>query len=275
MAEVLQRRRVDHQGGDGRERGSSSSAGRDGGIMQEMEEVSRVLLERAVQMWQPRKFFSFYLSSMKYLAMIACNIGRVAIPQGAAAVVWIVLTAFRVVILFFALIILVVGPRIGLPRAIYQVTAPTIAPLPQPDAPSYTFLLLPAPKPTSPPDAALLSPHAPLRSRPRPDPPLTPSQSTWKVLVRCGCVSPQNIMRAGADAAAAAAGSDDPDLSSLTGPTSLPSVPSPLPPSIHPPIPPLLSLLPNPLHLTTVVPLQAPLCVLDTKTQTSSWSVRW
>ena len=42
-------------------------------------------------------------------------------------------------------------------------------------------------------------------------------QSTWKVLVKMGCVSPQNIMRAGADAAAAAASSENPELSGLTG----------------------------------------------------------
>jgi hypothetical protein len=89
--------------------------------MEELQEVSRPVLERAVQMWQPKKFFSFYLSSLKYLAHTGYNFVRIAIPSAAAAVVWAVLTAVRVVVLFFSMIILVVGPKIGLPRAIYQV----------------------------------------------------------------------------------------------------------------------------------------------------------
>ena len=92
--------------------------------MEELQEVSRPVLERAVQMWQPKKFFSFYLSSLKYLAHTGYNFVRIAIPSAAAAVVWAVLTAIRVVVLFFSMIILIVGPKIGLPRAIYQVITP-------------------------------------------------------------------------------------------------------------------------------------------------------
>eukprot|EP00285_Hemiselmis_virescens_P018507 CAMPEP_0173405894 /NCGR_PEP_ID=MMETSP1356-20130122/63063_1 /TAXON_ID=77927 ORGANISM="Hemiselmis virescens, Strain PCC157" /NCGR_SAMPLE_ID=MMETSP1356 /ASSEMBLY_ACC=CAM_ASM_000847 /LENGTH=186 /DNA_ID=CAMNT_0014366771 /DNA_START=33 /DNA_END=589 /DNA_ORIENTATION=+ len=127
------------------------------GITQEIAPPQRL----DVAAWQPRKFFSFYFSSIQYLAVAAYQLTRVAVPAVASSVVWAVSSVVKLVVLFFSLLILLIGPRIGLPRAVYQ--------------------------------------------------------TTWKVLVSMGLVTPQNIMRAGADAAAAASGSSDAQLSSLTG----------------------------------------------------------
>ena len=71
--------------------------------------------------WKPKKFFSYLLFSFRYLSLAIFHAVRVCVPASIQGVIWLVETSVKLVILFFALIILLLGPRIGLPRAIYQV----------------------------------------------------------------------------------------------------------------------------------------------------------
>jgi hypothetical protein len=99
--------------------------------------------------WQPRKWFGIYLSTMGYLLRFISNLIRVAVPMGFSAVFWVMQTSVKLVVLVTALFILWIGPKIGLPSAIYQ--------------------------------------------------------STWRLLVRLGCVTPTSIARVGRRVAASAA----------------------------------------------------------------------
>ena len=75
-----------------------------------------------ITIWHPKKFFAFYLSSLVYCGKLAFNLLTVVVPMGLQAGVWSLQTVVKLIVLFFALIILVVGPKIGMPAVIYQQT---------------------------------------------------------------------------------------------------------------------------------------------------------
>jgi hypothetical protein len=72
--------------------------------------------------WHPKKFFSYYFSSMVYVVKLLYHILSVIIPLGMQAGVWSLQTVLKLIVLFFALIILLVGPKIGMPAVVYQQT---------------------------------------------------------------------------------------------------------------------------------------------------------
>ena len=58
---------------------------------------------------------------MKNIVAFTVRIVRIVIPNSLNGVLWAVRTAVKLAVLFVGLIILLVGPRIGLPRTILQV----------------------------------------------------------------------------------------------------------------------------------------------------------
>ncbi len=58
---------------------------------------------------------------MKNIVAFTIRIVRIVIPNSLNGVFWAVRTALKLAFLFVGLIILLVGPRIGLPRTILQV----------------------------------------------------------------------------------------------------------------------------------------------------------
>mmetsp|Transcript_64531 Transcript_64531/g.152068 ORF Transcript_64531/g.152068 Transcript_64531/m.152068 type:complete len:375 (+) Transcript_64531:194-1318(+) len=68
------------------------------------------------------RFFAFYFASLLYLFKLCYNFLRVIIPLIVNTILWAITTALKMVLLFFAMILLVIGPRIGLPNAVYQST---------------------------------------------------------------------------------------------------------------------------------------------------------
>lgn len=79
--------------------------------------------QSVVQIWRPRKYFSYFFFSVKYAVVVIFHAAKVLVPAGFIGVVWVVKAVFKLIILFFALIVLLLGPKIGLPRAVYQVCA--------------------------------------------------------------------------------------------------------------------------------------------------------
>jgi len=59
---------------------------------------------------------------MFYTLRLLYNMLIVVIPMGLQAGVWSVQTVLKLIVLFFALIILLIGPKIGMPAVIYQQT---------------------------------------------------------------------------------------------------------------------------------------------------------
>jgi hypothetical protein len=76
---------------------------------------------RAVNSWKPKKYFSYFFFSLRYLSSAIGNVIKVTVPLSITGILWAIKTGIKLAILFFALIILLLGPRIGLPRAMYQV----------------------------------------------------------------------------------------------------------------------------------------------------------
>ena len=66
-------------------------------------------------------FFAFCWTTLKKCVRMCAKIVRILVPNSVQGAVWAVRTIAKLVILFFGLLVLLVGPRIGLPRAIYLV----------------------------------------------------------------------------------------------------------------------------------------------------------
>jgi len=63
--------------------------------------------------WRAKSFFEFAYLSCSYVLLFLWNFFRYVVPNAIRAGVWCVQTAVKLVVLFFALLILIVGPRIG------------------------------------------------------------------------------------------------------------------------------------------------------------------
>ncbi len=78
-------------------------------------------MQTSLVRWRAPPFFTFCWTSVKNIIAFTARIVRIVIPNSLNGVVWAVRTAVKLAVLFVGLIILLVGPRIGLPRTILQV----------------------------------------------------------------------------------------------------------------------------------------------------------
>uniref|UniRef100_A0A7S4KQG8 Uncharacterized protein n=1 Tax=Guillardia theta TaxID=55529 RepID=A0A7S4KQG8_GUITH len=70
--------------------------------------------------WRAKGFFEFTYLSLSYILLFLWNFFRYVVPSAVRACVWCMQTTVKLVVLFFALFILVIGPKIGMPASFHQ-----------------------------------------------------------------------------------------------------------------------------------------------------------
>jgi hypothetical protein len=78
-------------------------------------------MQTSLVRWRIRPFFTYCWTSLKNIVAFGFRILRIVIPNSLQGVAWAIRTAVKLFVLFFGLMILLVGPRLGFPRSIHQV----------------------------------------------------------------------------------------------------------------------------------------------------------
>ena len=145
-------------------------------------------MQTSLVQWRVRPFFSFCWSSLKNIVAFGYRILRIVIPNSLHGVIWAIRTVVKLFVLFAGLIILLVGPRLGFPRAVHQASCRNVQQeyhtlvrqfqeiLEDFDSKDNPWIRLPTPY-----HSARLKPDRP--------------QATWNLLVRMGCVTTDDIVR--------------------------------------------------------------------------------